>query len=176
MVRFKAKVLNRKQTVPPGRNRRSVFRIEHKSEPVLSWPLFVQRLGLSLGVGAGLIAGSLAAGMAGYHYLEELSWLDAFLNATMILSGMGPLAQTQTVAGKVFAGLYALYSGFAVLVIAGIAFGPVVHRILHIFHADDPDVEDKASKADSASPRGRCHHEVAAHQVLTVQTKTIEGQ
>jgi hypothetical protein len=139
--------------VPPGGNRRTMFRIERKSEPVLSWPLFVRRLGLSLGVGAGLIAGSLAAGMAGYHYLEELSWLDAFLNAAMILSGMGPLAQTQTVAGKVFAGLYALYSGFAVLVIAGIAFGPVVHRMLHIFHADDPDLEDKANQAGAT--RGR---------------------
>ncbi len=121
-----------------------MFQIEHKSEPVLPWPLFARRLGLSLAVGAGLIAGSLLGGMAGYHYLEDLAWLDAFLNAAMILAGMGPLAQTQTVAGKVFAGLYALYSGFAVLVIAGIAFGPVVHRMLHVFHADDPDLEDKA--------------------------------
>jgi hypothetical protein len=117
-----------------------MFRIEHKSEPILPWPLFVRRLCLSFGVGAGLIAGSLGAGMAGYHYLEGLAWLDAFLNAAMILSGMGPLAQTQTVAGKLFAGLYALYSGFAVLVIAGIAFGPVVHRMLHMLHADERDL------------------------------------
>ena len=117
-----------------------MFRIEHKSEPLLPWPLFVRRLCLSLGVGAGLIAGSLVAGMAGYHYLEGLAWLDAFLNAAMLLSGMGPLAQTQTVAGKLFAGLYALYSGFAVLVIAGIAFGPVVHRMLHILYADERDL------------------------------------
>ena len=96
-----------------------MFRIEHTSEPVLPWPRFVRRLGLSLSVGAGLIAGSLGVGMAGYHTLEGWGWLDAFLNAAMLLSGMGPLAPPQTVAGKLFAGLYALYSGFAVLVIAG---------------------------------------------------------
>ena len=130
-----------------------MFRIEHKSEPLLPWPLFVRRLCLSLGVGAGLIAGSLVAGMAGYHYLEGLAWLDAFLNAAMLLSGMGPLAQTQTVAGKLFAGLYALYSGFAVLVIAGIAFGPVVHRMLHILHADERDLTAKGTQATSTRRR-----------------------
>jgi hypothetical protein len=126
-----------------------MFRIEHWSQPILPWPRFVRRLCLSLGVGAGLIAGSLGVGMAGYHYLEGLPWLDAFLNAAMILSGMGPLAQTQTVAGKLFAGLYALYSGFAVLVIAGIAFGPVVHRVLHMFHADERDLRAKGEQAGS---------------------------
>ena len=130
-----------------------MFRIEHKSEPLLPWPLFVRRLCLSLGVGAGLIAGSLGAGMAGYHYLESLAWLDAFLNAAMILSGMGPLAQTQTVAGKIFAGLYALYSGFAALVIAAIAFGPVVHRMLHMLHADERDLAAKGNRAGSTRPR-----------------------
>lgn len=130
-----------------------MFRIEHKSEPVLPWPLFVRRLCLSLGVGAGLIAGSLVAGMAGYHYLERLAWLDAFLNAAMILSGMGPLAPTQTVAGKLFAGLYALYSGFAVLVIAGVAFGPVVHRMLHMLHADERDLPAKPKQAGSTRSR-----------------------
>lgn len=129
-----------------------MFRIEHRSEPILPWPLFVRRLCLSFGVGAGLIAGSLSAGMAGYHYFEGLAWLDAFLNAAMILSGMGPLAQTQTVAGKLFAGLYALYSGFAVLVIAGIAFGPVVHRMLHMLHADERDLRAKGERA-GAMPR-----------------------
>jgi hypothetical protein len=130
-----------------------MFRIEHKSEPILPWPLFVRRLCLSLGVGAGLIAASLVAGMAGHHYLERLARLDAFLNAAMILSGMGPLAQTQTVAGKLFAGLYALYSGFAVLVIAGIAFGPVVHRMLHMLHADERDLTTKGRQAGSTRPR-----------------------
>ena len=126
-----------------------MFRMEHKSEPILPWPRFVRRLCLSLGVSVALIAGSLMAGIAGYHYLESLAWLDAFLNAAMILSGMGPLTQTQTVAGKLFAGLYALYSGFAVLVIAGIALGPVVHRMLHMFHADERDLMAKGRQAGS---------------------------
>jgi hypothetical protein len=74
--------------------------------------------------------------MAGYHGYEGLPWIDAFLNASMILSGMGPLMQPATTGGKLFAGIYALYSGLAVLVIAGVIFGPVVHRFLHRFHIE----------------------------------------
>ena len=120
------------------------LRFEHTGQPLLPWSLFLRRLLLSISTGVGLIALSLVAGMAGYHYLERLSWIDAFLNAAMILSGMGPLMLPQTSAGKLFAGIYALYSGFAVLVIAGIAFGPIVHRMLHRLHADETDL-DKGS-------------------------------
>ena len=77
--------------------------------------------------------------MFGYHRAMGLSWIDAFLNASMILSGMGPLADPQTSGAKVFAGVYALFSGLAVLAIAGIVFAPVVHRFLHYLHADDVD-------------------------------------
>ena len=118
------------------------FKLEHKSDPLLPWPQFRRRLLGCLGIVALLIAASLGVGIAGYHYLENLGWLDAFLNAAMILSGMGPLAQVNTTAGKLFAGAYALYSGFAVLVITGIAFGPVIHRMLHKLHADEADMED----------------------------------
>jgi hypothetical protein len=83
-----------------------------------------------------LVAVSLAVGMAGYHVYEGLSWIDAFLNASMILSGMGPLLSPATTGGKLFAGLYALYSGLAVLVIAAVIFGPIVHRFLHRFHIE----------------------------------------
>src|SRR5258706_8142369 len=87
-----------------------------------------------------MVAISLAVGMVGYGMLESLGPLDAFLNAAMILSGMGPLHNPRTDAGKVFAGIYALYSGFAVLVIAGVTFAPAIHRVLHRFHlADDQD-------------------------------------
>jgi hypothetical protein len=98
--------------------------------------VFFRRLLTSSAVGLALVIGSLAVGMAGYHGYEGLPWIDAFLNASMILSGMGPLLQPVTVAGKLFAGLYALYSGLAVLVIAGVIFGPVVHRFLHRFHIE----------------------------------------
>jgi hypothetical protein len=105
-------------------------------KPLAPPRVFAWRLAASSAIGLGLVAVSLAAGMAGYHGYEGLPWIDAFLNAAMILSGMGPLLQPATPGGKIFAGLYALYSGLAVLVIAGIIFGPVVHRFLHRFHLE----------------------------------------
>jgi hypothetical protein len=112
---------------------------EHQSQPVLPSPLFYARLMRSLLIGLVLIGGSLLVGMLGYRYLEQLSWIDSYENAAMILSGMGPMYQPQSVAGKLFAGTYALFSGIAVLVIAGVIFAPVVHRFLHRLHADEQD-------------------------------------
>lgn len=112
------------------------MKFEHKAEPLLHWRAFVQRLMVSSTLGLLLIVLSLAAGMAGYHYCEGLVWLDAFTNAAMILSGMGPLAQPQTRSGKLFAGCYALYSGLAVIVITGIIFAPAIHRFLHKLHLE----------------------------------------
>ncbi|HXS53201.1 MAG TPA: hypothetical protein VN782_11770 [Usitatibacter sp.] len=94
-------------------------------------------------LGLGLVVVSLAIGIAGYAITEKLSLLDAFLNASMILSGMGPIHEPKTVAGKLFAGLYALYSGFAVLGIAAIMFAPVVHRLFHRFHIADTDEDPR---------------------------------
>ncbi len=112
---------------------------EHKSEPLLHWSAFLRRLLLSSLLGLLLIVVSLAGGMAGYHYCENLSWLDAFANAAMILSGMGPLAQPTSVGGKLFAGVYALYSGLAVIAITSIIFAPVIHRFLHKLHLETED-------------------------------------
>ena len=89
-----------------------------------------------------VIAVSLGIGMIGYHVFEKLPWIDAFLNAAMILSGMGPVATLQTDAGKIFAGCYALFSGLALIAILGIIFAPVVHRFLHKFHLED-EASDK---------------------------------
>lgn len=80
---------------------------------------------------------SLAIGMAGYEHFEHLAWRDAFLNAAMLAAGMGPVDAPRTDSGKVFAGLYALYSGLVFLVTAGLIFAPVVHRVLHRFHWED---------------------------------------
>jgi hypothetical protein len=77
---------------------------------------------------------SLAIGMVGYEYFEQLAWRDAFLNAAMLLGGMGPVDAPQTNGGKVFAGLYALYSGLIFLVVAALLIAPVVHRVMHKFH------------------------------------------
>jgi hypothetical protein len=102
----------------------------------LSRRAFAKRLARSFGLASLLIGVSLVAGMAGYHYLEGMEWIDAFANAAMILSGMGPLGPLQTWGGKLFAGLYALYSGLALIVATGILFAPVVHRLLHEFHVE----------------------------------------
>ena len=114
---------------------------EHKTDPLLPWSAFLRRLATSTILGLSLIVVSLAVGMAGYHTCESLLWLDAFANAAMILSGMGPLAQPQTTCGKLFSGLYALYSGLAVVMIAGITFAPVVHRFLHHLHVETDPAE-----------------------------------
>lgn len=81
-----------------------------------------------------LVLFSLVLGMAGYEYFEQLPWRDAFLNAAMLLGGMGPVNAPQTNGGKLFAGLYALYAGLAFLVGVGVVFTPIVHRVMHKFH------------------------------------------
>jgi hypothetical protein len=109
---------------------------EHRSEPLLPRGAFLRRLAGSAGLGAGLIAVSLFIGMLGYHVFERLSWIDSFLNASMLLGGMGPVETPQTYGGKLFAGTYALYCGLAVIAVAAIILAPVVHRILHSFHLE----------------------------------------
>jgi hypothetical protein len=114
---------------------------EHRSEPLLSHRAFFGRLARSALLGAALITVSLFAGMAGYHAFEQLAWIDAFLNAAMLLGGMGPVAIPQTEAGKLFAGIYALYCGLVVLIAAGIILAPVAHRILHRLHLEEAERE-----------------------------------
>jgi hypothetical protein len=97
------------------------------------------------GAASSLICLSLLGCMVGYHWLEGLPWIDAYVNAAMILSGMGPLDPPRTVAGKVFAGTYALYSGLAVILAAGILFAPVIHRMLHQFHLEGKGAEQEDS-------------------------------
>lgn len=94
-----------------------------------------------------LLLVSLAIGMAGYAYFERLAWRDAFLNAAMLLGGMGPVDPPRTDGGKLFAGVYALYAGLAFMVTAGLVFTPVVHRVMHTFHWDRD-----AAKRRTASP------------------------
>ena len=107
---------------------------EHRKQPLLPRRAFYARLLRSAAVAGVIILGSLALGMAGYHFLEHLSWLDAFVNASMILSGMGPVAQLNTAAGKLFAGCYALFSGLAFLSAVGVVLAPIFHRFIHRFH------------------------------------------
>ena len=112
---------------------------ESRTETPLHQRKFLGRLLVHLGVAAGLLTLSLAGGMAGYMVLEDLSALDAFLNAAMLLGGMGPVNTPKTDAGKLFAGCYALYAGLVFIVTAALIFAPIVHRVLHQFHWDDED-------------------------------------
>jgi hypothetical protein len=110
---------------------------EGRTKPLLPRKVYYRRIAHHAMLGIMIIAGSLGIGMTGYHFFEKLPWIDAFVNAAMILSGMGPVATLQTNAGKIFAGCYALFSGLALIAILGIIFAPVVHRSLHNFHLED---------------------------------------
>jgi hypothetical protein len=112
---------------------------ERRTEPVISTQQFAARLLRSAIVALVLIAVSLLVGMIGYRAFEGLSWIDAFLNASMLLGGMGPVDAPVTDGGKLFAGLYALYCGLAVLLVAGVILAPIAHRILHRFHMESGD-------------------------------------
>jgi hypothetical protein len=120
----------------------SLLKLERLNAPLLPRSLFFRRAVLGAGVGLSLLAVALFAGMLGYHVTEHLSWLDSFVNAAMILSGMGPVAPMETSAGKLFAGCYALFSGLAFITIVGVILAPFVHRVFHRLHlTDDPDGE-----------------------------------
>jgi len=110
---------------------------EHKSEPLLPFWKFVRRLAAHVGVALAIVAGSLGIGVAGYHYLDHLPWIDSLLNASMILGGMGPVDPIRSQAGKLFASFYALFSGVVFLVVVGIMIAPVGHRLLHRLHLEE---------------------------------------
>ena len=110
---------------------------EKKTEPLAARREFVLRLLQHFSIAAAIIVGSLAIGVIGYHAFEGLPWLDALLNASMILGSMGPVDPIRTTAGKLFASLYALYAGLVFVVVAGILLLPAVHRLLHYFHVGD---------------------------------------
>ena len=119
---------------------KSVFpAFERHDQPVVPLRQFIVRLAHSGIIAVLLIAlPSLLVGMVGYHCLVHLNWTDSFLNASMLLGGMGPVDvdRLTTFCGKLFAGLYALWCGLAVIVVAGVILAPVVHRILHKFHME----------------------------------------
>ncbi len=115
---------------------------EHRHEPLLPFRDFVVRQLRHAGFALILVGGSLAIGMLGYHILAGLGWVDSFLNASMILTGMGPVDQLHTTAAKVFAGCYALFSGIIFLISIGVLFAPAYHRFLHHFHLEADSPED----------------------------------
>jgi hypothetical protein len=110
-----------------------------KVKPPLSPTAFARHMSSYFAVALALLSGSLVLGIAGYHEFEGLSYLDGFLNAAMLLGGMGPVDLPKTDAGKLFEGVYALYSGLLFLVLTAILLGPVFHHALRRFHFEDFD-------------------------------------
>lgn len=111
--------------------------LEHRTEKLLNRSVFFLRVVLHGSVILATVLLALGIGIIGYHQTEGLSWMDSFVNAAMILGGMGPVNPLQTIEGKIFAGIYALFSGLVFLVVAGVAFAPFFHRLLHRFHLED---------------------------------------
>jgi hypothetical protein len=115
---------------------------ERRGDTLLPRAAFLRRLGGHAAIAAGVAGFSLAVGVLGYRVLEGMPWIDALLNASMILGGMGPVDQLHSTAGKAFASAYALYSGLVVLMVAGVLFAPIIHRLLHDFHVELPEDEE----------------------------------
>ena len=114
---------------------------------------FVQRLVQHVGIACGLLAVSLGGGMLGYMTFEHLSALDAFLNASMLLGGMGPVDAPKTAGGKFFEGTYALFSGLVVVATTGLILAPVLHRIMHGLHVPDEEDEEHAEAGKGRAPK-----------------------
>jgi hypothetical protein len=117
-------------------NALTVTRFEHRSHPVASRRKFARRMLRAIGLWMLLTFAGLVIGMAGYAYFERMSAVDAYVNAAMILSGMGPVGELKTTSGKIFAGSYAIFSGLIIVIATGFVLAPIFHRVLHRFHVE----------------------------------------
>ena len=114
---------------------------ERKHQKIAPVSVFIRRLAGYIGIAILLILVALFIGIAGYHWIAGLSWVDSLLNASMILGGMGPVNSLTNAGAKIFASVYALFSGLVFIAVMGIVFSPIVHRMLHKFHIDDKDFQ-----------------------------------
>jgi len=110
---------------------------EKKGDKLLPWPKFARRMALSFALTLAIVFVSLLAGVLGYHLVAGLSWIDSLLNASMILTGMGPVDPMKDTPSKLFASAYALFSGVVFLSAVAIVLSPVLHRIVHSFHIEE---------------------------------------
>jgi hypothetical protein len=114
----------------------SLANFEQRHHKVITRYRFMLRMLLAIALWIALTLVGLAIGMAGYAYFESMSVADAYVNAAMILSGMGPLGELKTTAGKLFAGSYAIFSGLVIVIATGFVLAPIFHRVLHRFHVE----------------------------------------
>lgn len=114
-----------------------LFHYEPLGHPLLPRAVFLRRIARHLLVAFASGVAALALGVLGYRWTEGMAWIDAYLNASMILGGMGPVAELHTSVGKIFAGTYALLSGLVFIGVGGVMVAPFAHRLLHRLHLDD---------------------------------------
>ncbi len=118
---------------------------ESKSQELLPLRKFLRRLAWSLVFAGAILLFALGLGVLGYHFIAKLHWIDALLNASMILTSMGPVDLLTSDAAKLFASFYALFSGLIFVTVMAVTLAPVLHRILHKFHIDETDFDDEAN-------------------------------
>jgi hypothetical protein len=116
-----------------------IIHFERKSEPLAPVSVYHKRVFRNLCVGTAIIAAGLAIGILGYHFTTGMAWIDALHNASMILSGMGPVVEIKTDSGKYFSSFYAIFSGVVFITNIGIMIAPAAHRFFHRLHIDDAD-------------------------------------
>jgi hypothetical protein len=121
---------------------------EKKAERILPVHLFARRMAYSALLWLLLMAVALSVGVAGYYWIADLTLVDAILNASMILAGMGPVSELSSTAAKLFASAYAIFSGLVFISLMGIFLVPIAHRLLHRFHMDDTDTPVKTDQAE----------------------------
>jgi len=119
----------------------SWWKYERRADDLAPRSIFIQRIIGSLGIALAVIAVGLSVGILGYHFIAGFNWVDSLLEASMILGGMGPVKELHDDTAKIFASIYALFSGLIVIALMGIMLSPVAHRVMHKFHVAEEDVE-----------------------------------
>ena len=125
---------------------------EHRHQKLAPFNVFVKRVIASFGIAIGLIGIALVIGISGYHWLAGFGWVDSFLEASMILGGMGPVNPLSADSAKIFASIYALFSGLVFIAVLGIVLSPIVHRFLHRFHIDEEDENGREEETTRKHP------------------------
>lgn len=117
------------------------MKLEHHKQKVVSLPHFMFRMGRYALAASLVIFLSVGLGTLGYKLVADISWIDSFYMACMILTGMGPVAEMTSNGAKIFSAFYALYSGVAFLSVTAVFFAPIIHRLLHILHVEEGEPE-----------------------------------
>lgn len=119
---------------------------ENRRQPPIPAARFARRVALSFALAGAIVAVALSIGVLGYHFIAGLPWIDALLDASMILGGMGPVSALKSDGAKLFASAYALFSGLVFISVVAVTLAPILHRVLHKFHIDEADIKNERVK------------------------------